>query len=327
NNVTFPAEAKWEDGDYAASMTERVLDQLAAHGTTAFAGYATVHHEATRRAMRVCADRGVRAAVGQVLMDQQAPDDLLRPVSQLLREARLLQEEWVDTTARIEAAVTPRFAVSCSLPLLAGAGQLAGQSGAMVQTHLAEMLPECELAVELHGTSTYTRIYDQAGLLTRRSVLAHGIWLNQDEMRCLARAASVIAHCPTANTFLQSGTMSRQALHEAGIRTTLGSDIGGGTERSMVRIARAMIDAAKSLDTEFPDASECWHQITAGNADALGWPNTSRLVSGAEADVLVVKPDVPWRDAPNPLSMLLYTWDDRWLKQTIVAGQIVFNAP
>src|SRR5690606_5179300 len=122
-------------------MTERAGRRLLAAGTTGIAAYATVHHKATLAAMRTLAGFGFRGVVGQVLMDQQAPADLLRPAHQLLAEAASLE-----AVGRIEPAVTPRFAVSCSRELLAGAGRLARHRGWAVQTHLAETVEECELA-------------------------------------------------------------------------------------------------------------------------------------------------------------------------------------
>ena len=92
----------------------------------------------------------------------------------------------------------------------------------------------------------------------------------------LAARQSVVAHCPVANTFLRSGIMPRWQYHRDRIRTSLASDIGAGTERSMPRVAKAMIDAAKFVAIEEPQATvpaaaEAWWQITRGNADALGW--------------------------------------------------------
>ena len=95
----------------------------------------------------------------------------------------------------------------------------------------------------------------------------------------------------------------------------------------MIRVARAMIDAAKYLALEdpqatVPSAAEAWWQITRGNADVLGWNEVGRLETGAAADLLIIRPDVTWRRAINPLSTLLYCWDDRWLQHTLVRGSV-----
>ncbi len=319
DRVIFPAEAKWADDDFAADMTDRVIDQMLACGITGFAGYATVHHDATMRAIDVCGERGLRAWVGQVLMDSEAPADLVRPTRQLLAECEAGCSE---ATGRVRFAVTPRFAIACSAELLAGAGMLARRCEAPVQTHLAESREECERVAAVHPGRRYVEVYEEAGLLTGRTMLGHGIWLDDRDRHVLAGRGAVIAHCPTANTFLQSGTMNLAAHEAARVPVAVGSDVAGGPDRCMVRVARGMIDAAKALGHPPPTPAECWWRITAGNADRLGWSDTARLARDAEATLLILRPDVPWRAAPDPLGSLLYAWDDRWLRHVVLRGDI-----
>ena len=332
--VTFPNEAKWADADYAAEMTERVIGQLVSVGTTSFAAYATVHHEATRRALQACARWGLRALVGQVLIDQQAPDSMLREADACLAETNALLNDWPSeprqraTGNRVSTAVTPRFAITCSEGLLRAAGDLAREHDAYVQTHLAEMKPELEAVAKLHGGPDYTSVYQKAGLLGPRTILGHCIYLSDTERTVLAETNSIAAHCPTANSFLRSGTMDRKHLLDAGITLSLGSDIGGGYERSMIRVAKAMMEATFYAGAEMedvPSAAEAWWQITTGNADAMGWPNTGRIQEAMEADLVVLHPDIPWQEAHNPLGMVMFAFDDRWVKATVVNGEVVYS--
>ncbi len=317
--VTFPSEMKWDDPDYARRMMSRVVGQLLSVGTTGIAAYATVHHAGTIAAMEVATTAGLRGVIGQVLMDREAPDDLCRPASQLLSEAAELQERF-PAGARMSAAVTPRFAVSCSDELLAGAGRLARETGATVQTHLAENRDECDYVGHLFGGRSYVDVYERAELLGPRSVLGHGIHLDEVDRATLRRSDSTIAHCPTANSFLRSGTMSRHALRRDDVKLAVGSDIGAGYERSMVRVARAMIEAASTLSDDYPSPAEGWYAITAGNADVLGWTGDGRLSIGSAADLVVIEPTIRWLDGmSDPLSMLMFAWDDRWITQTMLA--------
>ncbi len=320
--VIYPAETRWADADFAGQMTARVAGLLASHGTTGIGAYATVHHGAARAAIDALHESGLRAVVGQVLMDQNAPAELVRPTAQLLAEAARLSGR-----GRIEVAVTPRFAVACSGALLSGAGDLARRLGLPIQTHIAETADETRLACSLHDSPSYVDVYRRAGLLGPRTILAHGIWLTDDERRAIQTSASVIAHCPTANAFLGAGDMDRAGCAGAGIRLALGSDVAGGPDISMVRVARGMLETARRRGSDPPGALEAWWQITAGNADALGWPDAGRLVAGASADILAIEPPPGWQQAADPLSTLLHAWDDRWLTHTIVAGRAVYQRP
>lgn len=335
HQVIFPAESRWNDAVFAKSMIDRVAKQCLAVGTTGICAYATVDHQSTLAALQAFGEIGFRGVIGQVMMDRDAPPELLRPADQLIDEVGRTLDRF-PASGRMAAAVTPRFALSCSQSLLDQAGALAATHGALIQTHLAETTAECAAVDDQFGGRAYAGVYQDAGLLTHRSLLGHAIHLDASSQQRLADSGAMIAHCPTANSFLGSGTMNRRSHLAAGIPITLGSDIGAGYERSMVRVGRAMIDAAMRIATtgndrdasdfsQVPSAAQAWHQITAGNADVLGWTDAGQLRSGAQADVIVIDPDIPWRQSPDPLATLMFSWDDRWLSQTILRGRLRYS--
>jgi guanine deaminase len=325
NEVTFPEEMRWADSDYGRAKATAAMKQLFSFGTTGICAYATVHHDAARAAIQIATNLGMRGVIGQVLMDRQAPTELCRSVEQLLDEAAALSDEF-PSGLPMAAAVTPRFAVSCSERLLEGAGRIAQQTQAIVQTHLAETQNECQLVRELFSGADYVDVYQDAGLLGSKSLLGHGIYLNQLDRSKLQDTGSMIAHCPTANSFLRSGTMNRAELLGDSVKVAIGSDIGAGYERNMVRVARSMIEAASLIGDGYPNAATAWHSITAGNADLLGWADTGRLEVGKSAEVLVIRPDIQWLTRPfDPLSMLMFAWDDRWIKHVFAGGRQVFQ--
>jgi len=316
DRVIFPAETRWADADYAGAMGERVARELLSFGTTAVGAYGTVHAEGTAAAMRALASHGIAGVMGQSLMDRNAPHELTRPANELLEEAASAKR-----VGRLAPAITPRFAVSCTDELLKGAGMIASRTGQAVQTHIAETERECELIAELFDDLPYAEVYGRAGLLGERTILAHGIRLSGAERALIAQHRSVVAHCPTANLFLRAGEMDRAGHARAGVRLALGSDVAGGPDRSMVRVARAMLETAIRMGAEPPPAAAAWWQITGGNADALARPELARLAAGKDADLVVVRPTIRWHDAPDPLARLLWGWDDRWIERVIVAGK------
>lgn len=326
--VIFPAEARWADEQFAADMCQSVARQMLSFGTTSIAAYATVHHASAQVAIQTMANAGLSGCVGQVLMDRNAPAELLRPASQLLDEAARLTG-----TGRIVPAITPRFAISCTPELLNGSGTLTAARPWPVQTHLAETHAELQTINQLFPGVAYTEVYRRSGLLTPRTLLAHAIHLAPHDRRAIAEAGSIVAHCPTANLFLEAGKMDRNAALDASMRMTVGSDVAGGPDRSMVRVARSMLETAKRLHHRPPSAAQAWHAITAGNADELakacgvttGGLGGS-LTPGTAADLLVLRPDIRLEHSPDPLAALLYAWDDRWIRYTLTGGQIRWNA-
>lgn len=323
----FPAEASWKDPDHAETRCRSALEQLWAVGTTGIFAFSTNHRESTRRALRLCRGSDMRALVGQPLSDRDIHPDLLQSTRANLEDAERLLEEFPADGGEAAAAVAPRFAPTCSPELLQGAGRIARQAGAWVATHLAENEPECERALAIHGGEHYTEIYGKAGLLGPRSFLGHCIHLSPAEREMLAGTESVAVHCPTSNLFLRSGTMNRAAWLREGIRCAVASDIAAGFEKSMIRTARTMLAVTFVLGEEAPSAGEAWWQITAGNAGLLGWEDCGALSPGNRADLLLIHPCHDWRGTMAPLSDLLWSWDDRWLERTILAGRTVYRRP
>lgn len=321
----FPAEAAWRDPARAEIRCRSALRQLWAVGTTSVFAFATNHRESTRRALRLCGEAGMRARIGQPLSDRSIHPDLLQSERENLDDLEHLLDEFPERPGvNVSAAVAPRFAPTCGPGLLHGCGELARARGAFVATHLAENEPECELAVALHGGPDYTSVYGRAGLLGPRSFLGHCIHLSPSEQRLLAETESVAVHCPTSNLFLRSGTMNRAAWLRAGIRCGLASDISAGFEKSMIRTARTMLAVTFEVGEAPPSAAEAWWQITRGNARLMEWEDCGEIAPGNRADLVLLKPFHDWRHTADPLSDLLWSWDDRWLERTLLAGRTVY---
>lgn len=318
--VIFPAEARWENPDDARAMARRVGATLASVGTTSIAAFATVHAASTQAAIDELGRMGFTGTIGHVLMDRNGPEALLGHGSDLTNAARLTPSH------AITPSLAPRFAVACTPDLMRAAADLARERNWWVQTHLAETPRECDLVEQLEGGKGYVNVYQDCGILGDKTILAHAIHLDARDRSALAATRSVVAHCPTANRFLDAGVMDRASLADAGVRIALGSDVAGGPDRSMVRVARAMLESAQQRGDAVPSAEHAWAKITHGAARTLGLASTGALEVGRRADLLVVQPDLhAWLESPNPLAALLYAWDDRWLMRTYLAGRVAYS--
>jgi len=324
----FPSESAWQDPDHAEARCRSAIAQLHSVGTTSIFAFTSNHYESTRRCLKVCSEAGMRAFLGQPIADFDIVPGLCQPTEKNLLDTRLLLEEFpmLEGGRRCAAAaIGTRFALTSTPGLLHGSGELASEFQAFVATHLAENEPECERAVALHGGPDYTSIYQRAGLCTRRSFFGHCIHLSPSERKILADTDSVAVHCPTSNAFLRSGTMNRAQCMRDGIRVGLGSDIAAGYDKSMIRTARSMLEVTMYVREAPPPAAQAWWQMTAGNASLLGWESCGRIQEGAEADIVTLRPFHRWQDTLDPLSDVLWTWNDRWLTRTLVAGKTVFS--
>lgn len=330
DRVIYPAE-RWFGAGAARAVTGLALRRLITEGTLGFAGYLTSHGEATREAISVLESSGVRCVVGRVAMDREAPDDLTREDRERARMTpRPSPIAPPSRSGRVEISANPRFALACSHELLAEIGWLRRErSDLVVQTHLAESIPETTRACEwFPGAANYTDIYDRAGLLGPRTILAHCCHLSDGEWSRIASSGSVVAHCPTANVFLQSGLFDLGAARRHGVRLALGSDVAAGSDIAMPRVARAMIETAKVramlglTGAPIPTPEEVWSLITTGNAAALGWADAGALRVSAGADLLTLRVPETWFD-DRLIGRLIYNWSASLIESRMVGGVLI----
>lgn len=330
DRVVFPQERFF--GSSAATVVARTAARaLVREGTFSCAAYLSSSGEASRAALSVLEGARLRATAGRVQMDRGAPDDLTAE-DRARRAGRPAPALALEPSAgsRCRASLNPRFAIACSEELLAECGWLARERPDLfVQTHLAESPAECEAVRALFPDDrSYTGVYDRFGLLHERTLLAHCVHLSSEEWGTIAERRSVVVHCPTANLFLRSGLFDLDAAREHGVRLALGSDVAGGPDPSMARVARAMIETAKARalalrrPVHVPTPAEAWSLITRGNADALALPDGGRLEPGAAADLLLLRVPEHWLDE-HLVGRMLYGWSPNLIEKRILAGRVI----
>lgn len=163
-NTVFPAEIRWENPEHALKEAKFAIHQMLSAGTTSFAGYLTAHHESAWAVMEEVEKLGISAALGLVLQDQNSPPQLQKNPQAMIKETEKLISRYPRGNS-VEAAITPRFAPTCSMELLKNCGELAKSTGSMIQTHLAENQRECLWVEELFGND-YVSVYADAGILS-----------------------------------------------------------------------------------------------------------------------------------------------------------------
>lgn len=362
----FPAEARFSDGAHAQAAARRYLQDALSLGTTTAVLYTTTHAEATDTIFREAEACGIRAVIGKTMMDRHAPEALLEDTATSIKESEVLCRAWHGRDGgRLSYAFTPRFAPCCSSELMAGAGRLARDYGAFIQTHLAENLQELEWVRRLFPeAASYTDVYRRCDLLGPRTLLGHGIHLQPSERRLLRDQGCSLVHCPSSNAFLQSGTMPLRAWLEEGLSVGLGTDVGAGPSLSMFREMGEACTASKlrraaqhvqsarlrevggltedqrlrlseALDLDprpALDAPGAFYLATRGGAMALGLGDRlGALEAGFEADFLVVDvrcSDPFGRVSADPaqvLSRLIYRSDPRLVQAAYVRGRRCFH--
>ena len=312
----FPLERAFDE-EAAERLAPLAFRAFAAAGTTTAVMYGAVFQPSLDAAFRAAEAHGIRAVIGKVMMDRGDYDDTLSPARVLdtsLRQSADLCARWhLRDEGRLRYAFTPRFALSCGPDMLRRSAELARETGAYWQTHVAEDRNEIrEVARAFPDAIDYLDVYDRAGGLGPRTILAHAIHLSPREIARVAETDSVIAHCPASNLFLASGAMPLARYRAAGIRVGLGSDVvrrpGALDLRQHARgrlhperPAGARRGTGRAGDDAAPLDPLDWLRMgTYEGARALGQEGAiGSIEAGKEADLIAVDPRLV---APLPAS-------------------------
>ena len=306
DRLTFPTERAWADPAVAEHLAPAIFRAFAAAGTTTVVAYGVVYEAAMDAAFRAAEAHGIRAILGKVMMDRLTYDETIEPATILersLRESADLARRWHGAAdGRLGYAVTPRFAVSCSAELLAASASLARELDCWWQSHVSEDRAEiAEVRRLFPDARDYVDVYERAGALGPRSIMAHAIHLSSREEARLADTGAAIAHCPTSNLFIGAGVMPLSERLAAGIRVGLGSDVSGGAELSLFGVMRTGAYAQQALRAGLAEDAAAhaahlgpldWLRLaTFGGARALGLEDAiGSIEPGKEADLIAVDP-------------------------------------
>ena len=293
---TFPEESRYKDLDYAEKAYGIFAEDLKQSATTRAVVFGTVHVPATGLLMEKLEDTGLVTYVGKVNMDQNSTDDLRETDAVTALDATAA---WIEETKgkyqNTRPILTPRFAPTCSGPLMEGLGKLQREYGLPVQSHLSENLSEIEWVKELFPwSSCYGDVYEHYGLFggQAKTVMAHCVHSSDTEVELMKKKGVYVAHCPQSNINLSSGIAPIRRYLEEGIPVGLGTDMAGGANLSMFR---CMVDAVgvsklywrladqgkKSLAME-----EVFYLATKGGGSFFG--KAGSFEEGYELDALVL---------------------------------------
>ena len=101
---------------------------------------------------------------------------------------------------------------------------LAAELGAGTYTHASETPAERRTWLQ-EADATPIKALDRAGFLSERTVLAHCVVLDDDEIELLATRGTHVVHCPSNNMKLAKGVTRVPDLLAAGVNVGLGVDM------------------------------------------------------------------------------------------------------
>src|SRR5437762_8984282 len=322
----WPLEAAHTaDSVHASAMLGAT--ELLLGGTTAILDMETVRH--TGAAFEALESIGIRATAGKCLMDAPSnPAGLRESTDAALTESADLCAKWHGAAGgRLRYCFAPRFAPSCTGPLLRAVSDLAEKSGAMMHTHAAETPLELDTVRRETGHDEIAYL-DSVGISGPRAALAHCVWMDKDDIAVLARQRTNIVHCPSSNLKLGSGIAPIPEMLAAGCRVGIGAD-GAPCNNRLDAFAEMRLAALIQKPRLGPDAlpaAQALELATLGGARALGLESEiGSIEAGKCADLVVLDLDGPHAQPEDAdlISRIVYSARAADVRHVIVDGRVV----
>jgi 5-methylthioadenosine/S-adenosylhomocysteine deaminase len=226
---------------------------------------------------------------------------------------------------RIGYAYAPRFALSCTRELLEAVADITKRLGLTIHTHSNENVAERALIEGATGQAP-TAYLDSVGLVNDRSVIAHGVNLDEREIAILADRGAAITHCPSSNLKLGSGIADVRTLRDRGITVGVGAD-GAACNNRLDGFDELRLAALLAASLHGPGALTAWDILAMGTRDgarALRMDDRiGTLEVGKQADLIVIDPSRLAGPAGDPATRIVYGGGSRAVRDVIVDGKVI----
>ena len=296
---------------------------------------------------RAYAEVGMRAVVAPMVADRtlyEAIPGLLDVLTPALREdvasqrpapwpasiagMRAALKGWTRDREQVRLAVAPTIPHHCSDEFIRACADLATEHGVGLHSHVAESKVQAIVGLQRYG-KTLTAHLDDLGALGPHFTVAHGVWLDDDDMTRLGDRGSSIAHNPGSNLRLGNGLGDMRAMLERRVNVGIGTDGANCSDNlnmyEAMRLA-SLVSKGRGPDVErWVTTEEVAVAATEGSARALGFEGRlGRLASGYKADIVFLDLGHPnWIPLNDPTNQLVHTEDGSAVTHVMIGGRMV----
>ena len=295
------------------------------------------------------ADVGMRAVIAPMVADRSfyeaipgLHDALPEPLKERVAALRLAPGEetiaairgalrgWTFDRDRVRPAVAPTIPHHCSDAFILDCAGLAREFGVGLHSHVAESKVQAVTGVRLYGR-TQTAHLDRLGVLGPHFTVAHGVWLDNEDMARLGDHGASVAHNPGSNMRLGSGLADTRAMLERRVNLGIGTDGANCADnQNMYEAMRLASFVSKVQGPEWQrwlTTREAALAATEGSARAMGFgERIGRLAPGWKADIVMLDLDHPnWLPFNDPVNQLVHTEDGTAVASVMIGGRLVVD--
>lgn len=315
----FPAEARNVTPDFVLWGTRLACLEMMLSGTTTFVDM----YYFEDRVAQAAKEAGMRGVLGETIVKFKSPD-AATPKDALAFTERFIQQYKNDPL--IVPAPAPHAIYTNNDADLEAARQLANKYRVPLLIHLSETKTENDDTLRARGL-TPTGLLNKLGVLSGPTIAAHGVWLDDADMKILKARGTGIAHCPSSNMKLASGVAPVVKLLSIGIPVGLGTDgpAGSNNDFDLMEEMNLAADLQKvtTRDPTAIPAEQAVAMATIFGARVAGLDKqVGSLEAGKRADLITVRLDRP-HAVPlyNVYSQIVYALKGSDIQDVMVNGR------
>lgn len=317
NQDIFPYEAKLKP-EHFYPLSRYALLEMIKTGTTCF----TDMYFEVPETIKAVQDMGLRAIIpypGMDLFDTEEADRRIQRATSYLDE--------LPQDSKIKKALYCHAIYTCSEKLIRSFFDLSKKYDTYLQIHVSETQKEVEDCIQKHGCRPVELLY-KWGIMGPKTLFAHAVHLNDDEIQLVKETGTVLAHCPTSNLKLGSGQMNFQKYLDSGIKLTLGTD-GVSSNNSLSMISEMKIAALsaknKAGSVLAGKVEDIFRAATKNGFEAFSI-NAGEITEGKLADFILVDMNNQFLLPNNNLiSNMIYAADSSCITDVFCDGKAVMR--
>ena len=268
-------------------------------------------------------DAGIRAFIGRGLVG----DDLFGDAKFRYDEQLAEMKEYGSDLVKF--ILSPHAPYSCSEKLYRQVIEESERLGLHRQTHLSEGMAEIEGIKEKYGVTPVRRLYD-IGFLSEKTLLAHCVQMQGDDIELIKNSGSTVVTNPASNAKLGNGFAPVCEFQKAGINVSLGTD--GTSSNNTLNMFREMgllslIHKGIQKDSTAAPADYVLSTATVNGAKALGMQDQIGVIKqGAQADLIFLDLKSPSLFPNNNIiSSLCYSANGSEVESVMINGRFVMR--
>jgi len=245
-----------------------------------------------------------------------------------LAAIRSVLANWTIDRDRVRLAVAPTIPHHCSDKFILGCADLAREYGVGLHSHVAESKVQAVVGSRLYG-HTQTAHLAELGVLGPHFTVAHGVWLDEEDMARLGDHGASVAHNPGSNMRLGSGLADARAMLERRVNLGIGTDGASCADNQNMYEALRLASFASKVQgpnwRRWLTTREAALAATEGSAQALGFGDRiGRIAVGYKADIVFLDLDHPnWLPLNDPVNQLVHCEDGTAVESVMIGGRLI----